>query len=129
MVSLRPGSGGVSSLPQFPEPEPVVERSDLKQHQGEGEEILVENLQKPSEPADGSKQLEVEEKSLEKEQVCLANGFDMFERPPPKTESEVRTSGVKGWGCGVKPRVSWQKDAVHKVTKSREGFFCRPVPV
>ncbi|XP_054034709.1 coronin-2A [Dryobates pubescens] len=89
MVSLRPSSGGVSSLPQFPEPEPVVEISDLNQHQGEGEEILVDNLQKPSETADGSKQLKVEEKSLEKDQVCLANGFDMFERPPPKTESEL----------------------------------------
>lgn len=38
-------------------------------------------------------------------------------------------SGVKGWGCVGKPRVSWQKYAVHKVTESEEDLFCRPGPV
>ncbi|XP_064032774.1 coronin-2A isoform X3 [Pogoniulus pusillus] len=89
LVSLRPGSGDVNSLPQFFEPELVVEMHGLSQNQGEGEEIPADNTQKPSEIADGRRQIKLEEKSLEKEQMCLTNGFDVFEHPPPKTESEL----------------------------------------
>ncbi|NXP72814.1 COR2A protein, partial [Ramphastos sulfuratus] len=89
LVSLRPGSEDTNSLPQFLEPEPVVEMTGLNQSPGEGEETPADNIQKLSEIADGRKKLEVEERSLEKEQMCLANAFDVFERPPPKTESEL----------------------------------------
>ncbi|NXF91208.1 COR2A protein, partial [Eubucco bourcierii] len=89
LVSLRPGSGDTNSLPQFLEPEPVVEIPGFTQSPGEGEEIPADNTQKISEIAEDRKKIELEEKSLEKEQMCLTNGFDVFERPPPKTESEL----------------------------------------
>ncbi|NXX45266.1 COR2A protein, partial [Tricholaema leucomelas] len=89
LVSLRPGSGDMNSLPQFFEPELVAEMPGLSQNQGEGEEIPADKTQNPSEIADGRRQMKLEEKSLEKEQTCLTNGFDVFERPPPKTESEL----------------------------------------
>ncbi|XP_054253205.1 coronin-2A [Indicator indicator] len=89
LISLRPGSRDTSSLPQLPEPKQVVETSDLSCKKGEGEEIPVDNVQKPSETAHDRKRLEVKEKSLEEEPACLDNGFDMFKCPPPKTESEL----------------------------------------
>lgn len=79
----------MNSLPQFFEPELVVEMPGFSQNQGEGEGVPADNTQKPSEIADGRRQIKLEEKSLEKEQMCLTNGFDVFEHPPPKTESEV----------------------------------------
>lgn len=49
----------------------------------------LEDMQKPSETEDSRKQLKVEEKLLKNEQMCLSNGFDIFECPPPKTENEL----------------------------------------
>ncbi|NXR08299.1 COR2A protein, partial [Semnornis frantzii] len=89
LVSLRPGSGDTNFLPRFLEPEPVMEMTGLNQSPGEGEEVPADNIQKLSETADGRKKLKVKDKSLEKEQMCLTNGFDVFEHPPPKTENEV----------------------------------------
>lgn len=49
----------------------------------------LEDMEKPSEIEDSRKQLKVEEKLPKNEKLCLSNGFDMFESPPPKTENEV----------------------------------------
>ncbi|KAF1503138.1 Coronin-2A, partial [Megadyptes antipodes antipodes] len=89
LVSLRPGSGAVNSLPQFLEPEPLMKTTDLSQHQGRGGRMPLEDMQKPSEIEDSRKQLKVEEKLPKDEQMCLSNGFDIFECPPPKTENEL----------------------------------------
>lgn len=49
----------------------------------------LEDMQKPSEIEDSRKQLKVEDKLPKNEQMCLSNGFDIFECPPPKTENEL----------------------------------------
>ncbi|NXJ86780.1 COR2A protein, partial [Trogon melanurus] len=85
LVSLRPGSGTVNSLPQFLEPEPA----DLSQHQGWAGEMLSEEMEDLSEAEVSRKHLKVEEKLPDHEQMCISNGFDMFECPPPKTENEL----------------------------------------
>ncbi|NXS31118.1 COR2A protein, partial [Pomatostomus ruficeps] len=89
LVSLRPGSGAVNSLPQFLDPEPSIKTTDLSQEQGGGGRISLENKRKPREIKDGRKWLKVEEKLPKNEQMCLSNDFDIFECPPPKTENEV----------------------------------------
>ncbi|XP_009488392.1 coronin-2A [Pelecanus crispus] len=89
LVSLRPGSGAVNSLPQFLEPEPVKKTADLSQHQGRGGRMPLEDMQKPSKIEDSRKQLKVAEKLPKNEQMRLSNGFDIFECPPPKTENEL----------------------------------------
>lgn len=87
MVSLRPGSEDVNSLPQFLEPEPLVKTTDLsRQQEGGGR---MQEKQKPREIEDGRRRLKVEEKLPTNEQTCLSNGFGIFECPPPKTENEV----------------------------------------
>ncbi|TRZ12113.1 hypothetical protein HGM15179_014995 [Zosterops borbonicus] len=87
LVSLRPGSEDVNSLPQFLEPEPLVKTTDLSQQQ-EGGGRMPEK-QKPREIEDGRRRLKVEEKLPTNEQTCLSNGFGIFECPPPKTENEL----------------------------------------
>ncbi|NWU87177.1 COR2A protein, partial [Onychorhynchus coronatus] len=89
LVSLRPGSGAVNSIPQSLEPEPLRKTTDPSQEQGWGGRMLLEDKQKPREIEDGRKQLKVEEKSPKNEQTCLSNCFDVFECPPPKTENEL----------------------------------------
>ncbi|KFP12977.1 Coronin-2A [Egretta garzetta] len=89
LVSLRPGSGAVDCLPQFLEPEPLMKTSDLSQQQGQGGRMPLENMQKTMEIEDSRKQLKVEKKLPKKENMCLSNGFDVFECPPPKTENEL----------------------------------------
>ncbi|NXN56231.1 COR2A protein, partial [Rynchops niger] len=89
LVSLRPGSGAVNSLPQFPEPEPLLKTTDLSQHQDRGGKMPLEGMQKSSEIGDNRKQLKVEEKLPKNEKMHLSNGFDIFECPPPKTENEL----------------------------------------
>ncbi|KFP24544.1 Coronin-2A [Colius striatus] len=89
LVSLRPSSGVVNSLPQSVEPEPAMKTTDLRQHEGWRGRMSLEDMQKPNEIKDRRKPLKVEEKLPEKEQMCLSNGFDVFECPPPKTENEL----------------------------------------
>lgn len=89
LVSLRPGSEAVKSLPQFPDQEPLTEATDLSQQQEAQGRISVEDKQKPREIEHGRKRLKVEESLPENQQTCLSNGFDIFQCPPPKTESEV----------------------------------------
>lgn len=89
LVSLKPGSGPVNSLLQFPEPEPLVKTTDLSQRQGWGGKKPLEDLQKRSDIEDRRKQLKVEEKLPKNEEMRLSNDFDIFECPPPKTENEL----------------------------------------
>ncbi|XP_071436195.1 coronin-2A [Pithys albifrons albifrons] len=89
LVSLRPGSGAANSVLQFLEPEPLMQTTDLSQQQGWGGMMPLEDEQKPREIEDVRKQLKAEEKSPKTEQVCLCNGFDISECPPPKTDNEL----------------------------------------
>ncbi|KAM9368002.1 coronin-2A [Phaethornis superciliosus] len=89
MVSLRPGSGAVNSLPQFPGPDLLMEAADLSQHVVCGARRPLEDSEKPSEIKDHKKQRKMEEKLPEDEQMCLSNRFDILECPPPKTENEL----------------------------------------
>ncbi|NWS74428.1 COR2A protein, partial [Crotophaga sulcirostris] len=84
LVSLRPGTEGMNCSTHFLEPEPLMNTTDLSQHEGWGERMSAEDMAKPS----GS-ELEVEEKMLENEQVHLSSGSEVFECPPPETESEL----------------------------------------
>ncbi|XP_021236275.1 coronin-2A [Numida meleagris] len=89
LVSLRPGSGPVNSLPQLPEPEPLVKSPDLTQYKGQGGRMPPEEMQKKSDIKDSRNQLKVEERLPKNEHMRLSNGFDIFECPPPKTENEL----------------------------------------
>ncbi|NWJ08981.1 COR2A protein, partial [Crypturellus undulatus] len=89
LVSLRPGSGVVNSLPPFPEPEPFQKTTSSSHNQDCQGRIPPEKKQKQSEVQDSRNQLNVEEMWLKKEQTRLSNGFDIFECPPPKTENEL----------------------------------------
>ncbi|NWW71196.1 COR2A protein, partial [Climacteris rufus] len=89
LVSLRPGSEDVNSLSQSLEPEILMETSDVSQQQDWGERVPLEDKQNPREIEDGRKWLQVEETLPQNEPVCLSNGLDVFECPPPKTENEL----------------------------------------
>ncbi|NWS02677.1 coronin-2A [Motacilla alba alba] len=86
LVSLRPGSEAVKSLPQFLDQE--TEATDMSQQQKVQGMISLEDEQKPRE-IESSRRLNVNESLLENKQMCLSNGFDIFQCPPPKTESEL----------------------------------------
>ncbi|NWW49530.1 COR2A protein, partial [Pedionomus torquatus] len=86
--SLRPGSGAVSSSLQFPEPHPLEKTADLSQHQGWGGKKTPEDSEKLSDMEDGRQQLKRDNLPTN-EQACLSNDFEIFERPPPKTENEL----------------------------------------
>ncbi|NXP27261.1 COR2A protein, partial [Scytalopus superciliaris] len=89
LVSLRPGSGAVNSLPQFLEPEVRMESADLSQEQVWGVMTPLEDKQKPREIEDGRNQLKVEEKSSKTEQMRLSISSGVFENPSLKTKSEL----------------------------------------
>ncbi|NXH41730.1 COR2A protein, partial [Dicaeum eximium] len=90
LVSLKPGSEAMSSLPQPPEPESLMETTDLSRQQGvRGKVLLVEEQEEPRDMEDRRKRLKVEERLPEDEQMCCSNGFDIFEGPPPRTENEL----------------------------------------
>ncbi|XP_065518993.1 coronin-2A isoform X2 [Lathamus discolor] len=89
LVSLRPGSEVVNSLPQLPELEPPAKTADLSQQQGWGGRVPLEDMQEPNEIEHRRKLLRVEEKLPKNEQMCLSSSFDIFECPPPKTENEL----------------------------------------
>ncbi|XP_062456544.1 coronin-2A isoform X4 [Rhea pennata] len=88
LVSLRPGSGAVNYLPQFLEPEPLLQTAP-SQNQDWGGSMPLEDNKKRSKAQDSRNQLKVEETLLQKEQMRLPNGFDISECPPPKTENEL----------------------------------------
>uniref|UniRef100_A0A8C2STC1 Coronin n=1 Tax=Coturnix japonica TaxID=93934 RepID=A0A8C2STC1_COTJA len=87
LVSLRPGSGPVNSLPQLPESEPRVKSPDLNKSQRG--RMPPEEMEKKSEIKDSRNQLKEEERLPKNEHMRLSNGFDVFECPPPKTENEL----------------------------------------
>ncbi|NWZ85570.1 COR2A protein, partial [Poecile atricapillus] len=87
LVSLRPGSKAANSLPQFLEPEPLTNATNMNQE--EEESMSVEDQQNPRGTQDDRSWLEAEEKLPENEEMCFSNGFDIFECPPPKTENEL----------------------------------------
>ncbi|NWY91459.1 COR2A protein, partial [Loxia curvirostra] len=89
LVSLRPRSEAVMSPPQLPDQEPLTEDTDQSQQQESQGRLSVEDKQKPREIEHSRKRLKVYESLPENQQMCLSNGFDMFECPPPKTESEL----------------------------------------
>ncbi|KFP94745.1 Coronin-2A, partial [Haliaeetus albicilla] len=89
LVSLRPGSGAMNSLPQFLEAEPLMKTTDPSRHQGQGGRLPLEDMQKRSEVENSRKQLQAEKKLRKNEQMHLSNGFDLSECPPPKTENEL----------------------------------------
>ncbi|NXP97789.1 COR2A protein, partial [Vidua macroura] len=89
LISLRSGSEAVKSLPQFLEPEPFMEATNLSQQPGAQGRMSLEDKQKPREIERSRKRLKVEESLPEDEQICLSNAFDISECPPPKTENEL----------------------------------------
>ncbi|NWR91520.1 COR2A protein, partial [Furnarius figulus] len=89
LVSLRPGSDAVNSLPQLLEPESCVNATGLRQQQVWEERMPVEGKENPGEIKDGRNQLKVEEELPKTEEMCFSNGFDIFECPPPKNENEL----------------------------------------
>ncbi|NXB60817.1 COR2A protein, partial [Struthidea cinerea] len=84
LVSLKPGSGAVNPLPQFLDLESLMEVTDMSQQEGAGRKMPLEDEQKPRE-----KRQKLEEELPRNEPTCPFNGFDTFECPPPKTESEL----------------------------------------
>ncbi|NWV29212.1 COR2A protein, partial [Origma solitaria] len=89
LVSLKPGSGPVNSLPQFPEPEPLTETTDMSQQQGGGRKMPLDYQKDLREIREGIKRLKVEEKLPKNDQACVSNALDVFEGPPPKTQNEL----------------------------------------
>ncbi|NXT06659.1 COR2A protein, partial [Prunella fulvescens] len=88
LVSLRPDSEDMESVPQF-EPEPRRKATDLSQQQEAQGSTSLEDNQKPREIESSRKRLKMEESLPENEQMCFSSSFDVFERPPPKTENEL----------------------------------------
>ncbi|NXV81181.1 COR2A protein, partial [Atlantisia rogersi] len=89
LVSLRPDSGAMNSIPQFLEPQPLKEPAGPSQQQGQGGNVPLEGVEEPRETEDSRKQLKVEESLPNDGQMCLVSGFDIFASPPPKTENEL----------------------------------------
>uniref|UniRef100_A0A8C4YQ62 Coronin n=1 Tax=Gopherus evgoodei TaxID=1825980 RepID=A0A8C4YQ62_9SAUR len=89
LVSLRPGSEILNSLPQFPEKEPSPLSTESNWYQGSTERTAMKEIQKQSGIQEKRGQKKVEERSQGDRQMQLSNGFDLFECPPPKTENEV----------------------------------------
>ncbi|XP_039589130.1 coronin-2A [Passer montanus] len=89
LVSLRPNSEGVKSLPQYLEPESPLGATDLSQQQEAQGRMSRKDKEMPREIESRRKRQKVDESLPENEQISLFNGFDIFECPPPKTESEL----------------------------------------
>ncbi|XP_041342319.1 coronin-2A [Pyrgilauda ruficollis] len=89
LVSLRPDSEDVKSLPQFLEPESPMDATALSQQEEVQGRMSLEDQQMPGEIESSRKRQKVDESLPENEQMCLSNGFDIFECPPPKTENEL----------------------------------------
>ncbi|KAM4753057.1 coronin-2A isoform 2-T4 [Cyanocitta cristata] len=87
LVSLKPGSEAVSPSPQFLDPEPFTEVTDLSQQ--EGGRMALEDKQKLGEIRDSRKKMKLEGELPSSKKMCLFNGPDVFECPPPKTENEL----------------------------------------
>ncbi|KAH0628489.1 hypothetical protein JD844_009742 [Phrynosoma platyrhinos] len=85
LMSLRPGSVILNSLPPFPEKEPSFEGTEPVQYQGR----IADIIGKSSRIQEKWGYRKAEERRKEDKPVGLSNGFDVFECPPPKTENEL----------------------------------------
>ncbi|XP_072848002.2 coronin-2A isoform X1 [Pogona vitticeps] len=86
LMSLRPGSVILNSLPPFPETKEMsLEATEPVRYLGKMT-ATTERLSRVHEKWGYRK---AEEKGQEEKPVGLSNGFDVFECPPPKTENEL----------------------------------------
>ncbi|XP_077201602.1 coronin-2A isoform X2 [Paroedura picta] len=84
MMSLRPGSVILNSLPPYPEESsPGATEPALYQSR------MAETTEKPSRLREKWGSRRAEERGPEDKRMGLSNGFDAFECPPPKTENEL----------------------------------------
>ncbi|XP_029459718.1 coronin-2A [Rhinatrema bivittatum] len=89
LISLRPGSEILHSIPLLPRIEPSLTTTQPKALQDGRDRMSVRELQQRAEVQN--------ERGLKKGEECLqvarrallTNGFDFFECPPPKTENEL----------------------------------------
>lgn len=92
LVSLRPGSEQLCPQQLLPERPPSVNQR---------EDLAVRDGQRPFSVQEETVPRCAAEHRLEEKKTRLANGFDIFECPPPKTENEVGRRGgvgaVPGW--------------------------------
>ncbi|XP_067409558.1 coronin-2A [Emydura macquarii macquarii] len=89
LVSLRPGSEILNSLPPFPERESSLQPTVSSWYQDRPERMAVKEIRKQSGSQEKRGPKKVEERLQEDRQMWLSNGFDLFECPPPKTENEL----------------------------------------
>ncbi|XP_048360015.1 coronin-2A, partial [Sphaerodactylus townsendi] len=84
LMSLRPGSVILNSLPPFPE-----ESSPEATEPGPNPSRVAETSEKPSRIQEKWGNWKAEDRGQKDKKMGLANGFDAFECPPPKTENEL----------------------------------------
>ncbi|XP_053227628.1 coronin-2A isoform X1 [Podarcis raffonei] len=85
LMSLRPGSVILNSLPPLPAKEAVLEATEPAQLRTRVADII----EKPSRVQERWGYWKAEERGPEDRKIGLSNGFDVFECPPPKTENEL----------------------------------------
>nr|XP_028568340.1 coronin-2A isoform X1 [Podarcis muralis] len=85
LMSLRPGSVILNSLPPLPAKETVLEATEPAQLRTRVADII----EKPSRVQERWGYWKAEERGPEDRKIGLSNGFDVFECPPPKTENEL----------------------------------------
>ncbi|XP_044295621.1 coronin-2A [Varanus komodoensis] len=85
LMSLRPGSVILDSLPPSPE-KTALEATEPSKYQYQNR--MADTVEKTSRIPEkwGHRQ---EERGQEDRRIGLSNGFDVFECPPPKTENEL----------------------------------------
>lgn len=85
LMSLRPGSVILNSLPPLPEQTSFPNATEPVQYRGR----MAETIDKRSRIQEKWGHRKTEERKQEERQIGLSNGFDVFECPPPKTENEL----------------------------------------
>ncbi|XP_062984562.1 coronin-2A [Elgaria multicarinata webbii] len=85
LMSLRPGSVILNSLPPFPEKEASLAATEPVQYQSR----MADATEKTSRTQQKWGHRKTEERGQEDRRIGLSNGFDVFECPPPKTENEL----------------------------------------
>ncbi|CAI5796848.1 coronin-2A isoform X1 [Podarcis lilfordi] len=85
LMSLRPGSVILNSLPPLPVKEAALQATEPAQLRTRVADII----EKPSRVQERWVYWKAEERGPEDRKIGLSNGFDVFECPPPKTENEL----------------------------------------
>ncbi|XP_061492248.1 coronin-2A isoform X2 [Rhineura floridana] len=85
LMSLRPGSVILNSLPPLSVKEATLEAMEPVQYRGK----MADVMEKPSRIQEKWGCWQAEERGPQDKQIGLLNGFDVFECPPPKTENEL----------------------------------------